>query len=75
MSRFIKVKNVSFLLIMSLSNQTSENKIVNENGIHKMLKSKDDTKLPFISSSVARPIPQPGQGIPVINLNIQSDVC
>ena len=44
-------------------------------GIHNMLYIKDEPKLPFIISSVARPIPQPGQGMPVANLNKQTVVC
>ena len=37
-------------------------------GILNILYIKEELKFPFIISSVALPIPQPGQGMPVANL-------
>jgi len=53
----------------------NEIKIANVNGIHNMLYFKDEMKSPFIISSVARPMPQPGQGMPVTNLKRQTVLC
>ena len=68
-------KKVSFLLMISAHNQINETMIVKVKGTHKMLYLKDDKTLPLNISSVARPIPQPGQGIPVANLKRQSVRC
>ena len=73
-SRFIIMKNVSLVRIKSTINHTKEIIIPIVKGMHKILKLNDSNKLPFINSSVALPIPQPGQGIPVTDLNKQSDL-
>jgi len=44
-------------------------------GMHKILYWKDAAISPLNKQSVARPIPQPGQGILVINLKAQSVMC
>ena len=58
-----------------MSNHTNDAIIANVKGIHNTLYLKDETKSPFIISSVALPIPQPAQGIPVANLNKQTVLC
>ena len=55
-----------------MSSHANEIIIVSVKGIHNMLYLKDEMRSPFIISSVARPIPQPGQGIPVANLKRQN---
>ena len=57
---------------MSTDNHKTEMIIAMVKGIHKTLYEKDKEISPFIKESVALPIPQPGQGIPVINLNKQN---
>ena len=57
---------------MSTVNQFSEIIIAVVNGIQRILYENDNGMSPFSNASVARPIPQPGQGILVANLNKQS---
>jgi len=57
---------------MSIVNQVREIIIVNVNGMQRILYENDNGMSPFNNASVARPIPQPGQGILVANLNKQS---
>jgi hypothetical protein len=57
---------------MSTVNQVSEIIIAVVNGIQRILYENDSGMSPFNNARVARPIPQPGQGILVANLNKQS---
>jgi hypothetical protein len=59
---------------MSTVNQVKEIIIAIVKGMQRILYKKDSGMSPFNNASVARPIPQPGQGIVVANLNKQS-VC
>ena len=72
MSCFTNLKNVVCCRNMSTDNQVREIIIANVNGMQRILYEKDSGISPFINASVARPIPQPGQGILVANLNKQS---
>ncbi len=74
MSCFTNLKNVVRLLNMSTVNQVKEIIIAIVKGMQRILYKKDSGMSPFNNASVARPIPQPGQGIVVANLNKQS-VC
>ena len=69
---FTNLKNVVCCLNMSTVNQFSEIIIAVVNGIQRILYENDNGMSPFSNASVARPIPQPGQGILVANLNKQS---
>ena len=75
MSWFTNLKNVVCCLNMSIANQAIEITIAIVNGIQRILYENDSGMLPFNKASVALPIPQPGQGIPVANLKKQSVVC
>ena len=55
----------------SISSQVKETAIATENGMQSILKANDSNTSPRSSAKVARPIPHPGQGIFVINLNRQ----
>jgi len=57
---------------MSTVNQVKEVIIANVNGMQRILYENDSGMSPFNNARVARPIPQPGQGIVVTNLNKQS---
>jgi hypothetical protein len=57
--------------MISYPNQNKQIIIAVVKGIHKILKEKECKTLPLNKASVALPIPQPGQGIPVIDLNKQ----
>ncbi len=57
---------------MSTVNQVKEVIIANINGMQRILYENDSGMSPFNNARVARPIPQPGQGIVVANLNKQS---
>jgi Na+/alanine symporter len=57
---------------MSTVNQVREVRIAIVNGIQRILYENESGMSPFNKASVARPIPQPGQGILVANLNKQS---
>jgi len=59
---------------MSIVIQVNEMIIANVNGMQRILYENDSGMSPFNKASVARPMPQPGQGILVANLNKQS-VC
>ena len=59
---------------MSTVNQAREIIVAVVNGIQRMLHENDSGMSPFSNARVARPMPHPGQGIPVANLNKQS-VC
>jgi hypothetical protein len=72
MSRFTNLKNVVCCLNMSTVNQVREIIIAVVKGIQRILYENDSGMSPFSNASVARPIPQPGQGIVVTNLNKQS---
>ena len=72
MSCFTNLKNVVLLPKMSSVNQIREIIIANVNGMQRTLYENDNGMSPFNNASVARPIPQPGQGILVANLNKQS---
>jgi hypothetical protein len=72
MSLFTNSKNVVCCLNMSIVNQVREIKIAIVNGIQRILYENDSGMSPFNNASVARPMPQPGQGILVANLNKQS---
>lgn len=74
-SFFIKVKNVSLFFDKSKINQINDIKTTVVKGIHKTLNLNDVNKLPLSNSRVALPIPQPGQGNPVISLNIHKVTC
>ncbi len=72
MSCFTNLKNVVCCLNMSTVNQVKEVIIANVNGMQRILYENDSGISPFNNARVARPIPQPGQGIVVTNLNKQS---
>jgi len=74
MSCVTNLKNVVCCLNMSTVNQVKEVIIANVNGMQRILYENDSGMSPFNNASVARPIPQPGQGIVVANLNKQN-VC
>ncbi len=74
MSSFTNLKNVVCCLNMSTVNQVREIIIAVVNGIQRILYENDSGMSPFSNASVARPMPHPGQGILVANLNKQS-VC
>jgi len=57
---------------MSTVNQVKEVIIANVNGMQRIFYENDSGMSPFNNARVARPIPQPGQGIVVTNLNKQS---
>jgi hypothetical protein len=57
---------------MSAVSQVKEIIIANVNGMQRILYENDSGRSPFNNASVARPIPQPGQGILVASLNKQS---
>jgi len=71
MSCFTNLKNVVCFLNMSTVNQVREAITAVVNGIQRILYENDNGMSPFSNASVARPIPQPGQGIVVANLNKQ----
>lgn len=71
MSCVTNLKNVVCWLNMSTVNQVKEVIIANVNGIQRILYENDSGMSPFSNASVARPMPQPGQGILVANLNKQ----
>ena len=68
----IKRKNVSLCWNKSTVAQHNATIIAKEKGIQSMLYENDKGILPCNSASVARPIPQPGQGIPVMSLKKQT---
>lgn len=72
MSCVTNLKNVVCSLNMSTVNQVKEVIIANVNGMQRILYENDSGMSPFNNARVARPIPQPGQGIVVANLNKQS---
>ena len=72
MSCFTNLKNVVCFLNISTVNQVREARIAIVNGIQRILYENESGMSPFNKASVARPIPQPGQGILVANLNKQS---
>lgn len=72
MSCVTNLKNVVCCLKMSTVNQVKEVIIANVNGMQRILYENDSGMSPFNNARVARPIPQPGQGIVVANLNKQS---
>ena len=51
---------------MSSVNQVREIIIANVNGMQRILYENDNGMSPFNNARVARPMPQPGQGKPVI---------
>jgi hypothetical protein len=53
---------------MSTVNQVKEVIIANVNGMQRILYENDSGMSPFINASVARPMPQPGHGKPIIFL-------
>jgi len=72
MSCFTNLKNVVCFLNKSTVSQVKEIIIANVNGMQRILYENDNGMSPLNKASVARPIPQPGQGILVANLNKQS---
>ena len=68
---FINIKNVSFFFTISANIQNNEIIIIKVNGKHNILYLKEFKIFPLNNSIVDRPIPQPGHGIPVTNLNTQ----
>jgi len=71
MSLLINIKNVFFFRKMSIINQNSDIIIAQVNGIQRILYENEREISPFNNARVARPMPQPGQGIFVANLNKQ----
>lgn len=72
MSFVTNLKNVVCCLNISTVNQVKEVIIANVTGMQRILYENDSGMSPFNNARVARPIPQPGQGIVVANLNKQS---
>ena len=66
------MKNVIFCLKTSTVNQVKEIIINNVNGTQRTLYENDNGMSQFNKASVARLMPQPGQGNPIIYLNKHS---
>jgi hypothetical protein len=71
----MNIKKLSRFFIRSKTNQQIDIKIIKEKGIHKIFLLKEEMMSPLKRKIVARPMPQPGQGMPVANLKRQTVLC